>query len=100
MAIMTPVRMVARNTKAVVGPYLRPTGRPTTSVSTSWTSTPTYGEFQRGWILASGEGSSPILDMAYQVRVVASVPAFALANVEFKMARNAMTQPRPQASLA
>ena len=38
--------------------------------------------------------------MANQVRVVASVLAFPLANVEFKMARNATTQPRPQASRA
>src|SRR6266851_9843087 len=98
MAIMMPVRMVARKTKAVVGQKWRPMGRPIASVRTNWTTTPTYGELHRGWSLASGEGSSPILDMAYQVRVVASVPAFPLANVEFKMAKNATTQPTPHTS--
>jgi hypothetical protein len=38
--------------------------------------------------------------MANQVRVVASVPAFPLAKVEFKMAMKATTQPMPHASRA
>jgi hypothetical protein len=36
--------------------------------------------------------------MANQVRVVASVLAFPLANVEFKMAKNTTTQPTPHTS--
>jgi hypothetical protein len=51
-------------------------------------------------VAASARGSIPTRRIAYQVRVVAMVPAFPLANVEFAMARNAITQPMPQASRA
>src|SRR5579864_1040746 len=98
MAIITPVRIVARKTNAVVGPKWMPIGRPMARVTTSWTTTPTYGDRHLGCSLASGEGSSPILDMANQVRVVASVPALPLAKVEFRMAKNTTTQPSPHTS--
>ena len=42
----------------------------------------------------------PIRAIANQVLVVASVPAFPFANVEFRIARNAITQPTPQTSRA
>ena len=70
------------------------------SVSRNWTITPTYGDRYRGWVAASGRGSTSIRAMAYQVRVVASVPAFPFANVELRMARNTTTQPRPHTSRA
>jgi hypothetical protein len=71
-----------------------------TRVSTSWTMTPTYGDLNFGCVVASGPGSSLILAMAYQVLVAASVPALPLANEEFWMAMNAITQPIPHASRA
>src|SRR5580693_7469641 len=86
--------------KAVTGPKWTPSGMPTASVMTSWSTTPIDGVFHRACVLASGDGRTPILDMANQVRVAASVPALPLANVEFRIARNAMTQPTPQTSRA
>src|SRR5262245_47857238 len=95
MVMMIAVSMVAISAKAVSGPYRLPSHSETTSANTNCAVTATYGDRLVGWTLANADGSSRILPIAYQVRVVALAAALALAIAELAMARNTTTQPAP-----
>src|SRR5438874_7303982 len=95
MGTKNTVRVVASSANAVIGSYWNPSHSATPSPTTNWTTVATEGDRCRGWTLASRVGRSRIRPNEYHVRVAAFDPAFALAIVEFTIARNTTRKPKP-----
>src|SRR5439155_77274 len=92
MRITSPV---ATMPNAVTGSYPKPSPNEIATVAAVTSRIATTGERRRVDSRASAYGNAPIRPIAYAVRVDTFTPAFALATVEFTIARNTSTQKAP-----
>ncbi len=99
-ATTTSTMMVATNTNAVTGSYLKPRTSGTASPITNCTNTARYGDRCVGWSLLRKRGSRRIRANAKAMRVETLDPALELAMDELMIAKNTSTQKMPYEACA